>query len=186
MGRYPDALEVLQKSLKIRSSARTYLTLSATYFYQHRFQDAASAIETAIDLDPSFYEYWGNLGIYYNRIPGAEARVAPALRRAIELAAKRLEITPTAYEIRAALAEYRARLGDSKGTLAEIDRIPATSRQALANRIAVAYEFTRNRMKAIEMIRQTFTNPASLTQIRDDPDPASLWADPLFQQALRR
>ncbi len=107
------------------------------------------------------------------------------MRRAIELAGKRLEITPTEYEIRAALAEYRARLGDSHGALAEIDRIPVTSRQALANRIAAAYELTGNRTKAIELILQTLTNPASPTQIRDDPDLAALWADPVFQQALK-
>jgi tetratricopeptide (TPR) repeat protein len=185
-GRYPEAVQVLLKSLKVRQNARTYGTLAATYFYQHRFENAAAAMETAVELDSGRYEYWGNLGIYYKWIPGSEPRVIPALQRAIELAGKRLEITPADYEIRADLAEYRARLGDAKGAMAEIGRVPQPARQALASRLAIAYELTGNRSKAIELIRSTLTNPASLTQIKNDPDLAKLWADPLFQQAISR
>jgi serine/threonine-protein kinase len=185
-GRYPEAIDVLLKSLKVRQNARTYGTLAATYFYQHRFQNAATAMETAVDLDSSRYEYWGNLGIYYKWIPGAEARTIPALRRAIELAEKRLEVTPTDYGIRADLAEYRARLGDAKAALAEIGHIPGAARQELAGRLAIAYELTGNRSKAIELIGPTLTNRASLNQIKDDPDLARLWADPLFQEAIRK
>ena len=162
-GRYPDAVNVLLRSLKVRQNARTYGTLAATYFYQHRFQEAASAMETAVDLDSSRYEYWGNLGIYYKWIPGAGPRVGPALQKAIELAEKRLEVTPTDYGIRADLAEYRARLGDSRSAMAEIGRIPEASRQALASRLAIAYELTGNRTKAIELIGPTLTNAASLS-----------------------
>ena len=183
-GKYPAAVEILLNSLKVRQNARTYGTLAATYFYQHRFENAAAAMETAVDLDSSRYEYWGNLGIYYKWIPGAEPRVKPALRRAIELAEKRLEVTPADYDIRADLAEYRARLGDSSGAMAEISRIPEAARQALSSRLAIAYELTGNRTKAIELIGSTLTNPAGLTQIKDDPDLARLWADPLFQQAI--
>jgi tetratricopeptide (TPR) repeat protein len=143
-------------------------------------------METAVDLDSSRYEYWGNLGIYYKWIPGAGPRITPALRRAIELAEKRLEVTPTDYGIRADLAEYQARLGDSRAAMAEIGRIPEAARQALASRLAIAYELTGNRTKAIELIGPTLTNPASLSQIKDDPDLAPLWADPLFQQAIQR
>ena len=43
---------------------------------------------------------------------------------------------------------------------------------------------TGNRAKAIELIRSKVTNPASLTQIKDDPDLAALWNDPKFQAAI--
>ena len=189
-GKYFDAINVLLKSLNVRQNAHTYGALAATYFYQHRFQDAASAMETAVDLDSSRYEFWGNLGIYYKWIPGAGPRVTPALRRAIELAQKRLEVTPKKvhhhHGIRADLAEYQARLGDSRAATAEIGRIPEAARQALASRLAIAYELTGDRTKAIELIGPTLTNRASLSQIKDDPDLAALWADPLFQQAIQR
>jgi tetratricopeptide (TPR) repeat protein len=185
-GRYNEAIEELQTSLKIKSNAGTYLTLGATYFYQHRFKEAVAAAETALDLDSSRYYYWGNLGIYYKWTTGEEAKSAPALQKAIELAQRQLAVTPKDGDVRADLAEYRARLGDKTGALAEIASIPDAERQALASRLALAFELTGNRAKAIELIRSKLTNPASLTQIKDDPDLEGLWWDPRFQAAIPR
>jgi hypothetical protein len=79
--------------------------------------------------------------------------------------------------VHANLAEYRARLGDSAGALAEIDRIPATARAPFTTRIAIVYELTGRRDKAIEVVRTYFKNPASLNQIKDDPDLAAVWRE---------
>jgi len=183
-GRYEEAIAAFQNVLKIRPAARTYLTLAATYYLQHKFLEAAAAAETATELDSVNDQAWGNLGGYYKWAPGSESKIAPALRRAIELAEKRLRVTPTEHTIHANLAEYRARLGDSKGALAEIAKIPEDVRQPVASRLALAYELTGNRTKAIELIRTTIKNAASLGQIKDDPDLAGLWADPEFQKAI--
>lgn len=185
-GKYAGAVEVLTRSLKIRQESRTYALLGTVLFYQHKFPEAASAMETALDLDPGPAEYWGNLGTFYKWIPGGEARMKTALARAIELAEKKTALTPTDYGARANIAEYRARLGDAKGSIAEISRIPEAARQPLASRLAVAYELTGNRAKAIDLIGSAFTNAASLTQVKDDPDLAGLWADRAFQAAVRR
>ena len=160
------------------------MTLGATYYYQHRFPEAVSALETAIDLDANGYYYWGNLGIYYKWAPGGESKSAPALRKAIELAEKLLQVTPNDYDIRADLAEYRARLGEAKEALAEIGHIPDRERQPRAGRLAIVYELTGNRAQAIKFIGSTLTNPASLNQIKDDPDLAQLWMDPTFQKTI--
>jgi eukaryotic-like serine/threonine-protein kinase len=183
-GRYRDAIEELQTSLKIKSNAGTYLTLGGAYFYQHRFKEAVAAVETAIDLEPTRYFYWGDLGIYDKWAPGEAAKSVPALKKALEMAGRQLDVTPKDYDIRADLAEYRARLGDTKGALAEIAQIPDAEQQARASRLALAFELTGNRAKAIQLIRTKLANPASLTQIKDDPDLAALWKDPQFQAAI--
>jgi len=185
-GRYQDAIEELQQCLRLKPNPRTYMTLGATYYYQHRFPEAVSAVETAIDLDANGYYYWGNLGIYYKWAPGDGGKAAPALTKAIELAEKRLQVTPNDYDIRADLAEYRARLGEAKEALAEIGHIPDRERQPRASRLAIVYELTGNRAQAIKFIGSTLTNPASLNQIKDDPDLAQLWTDPAFQKAVPR
>ncbi len=185
-GRYPEAVEVLQRSLKNGQNARTYYALGATYYLMHRFAEAAAAAETAADLSPGRHDHWGNLGIYYRHIPGSEARSEAALRKAVQLAEKLVEVTPNDSNVRADLAEYKARLGDARGALAEIDRIPEGDRQLVASRLALAFELTGNRTRAIEFLASTVHNAATLSQIRDDPDLAALWADPRFQQAIRR
>ena len=183
-GRYKDAVEELQISLRIKSNARTYMTLGTTYYYQHRFPEAVSALETAIDLDSNRYYYWGDLGIYYGWTPGHEAKATAALRRAVELGEKQLEVTPKDYDVRANLAEYRARLGDAKRSQAEIDQIPEPARRPRASRLAIAYELNGDRQKAIRLVQSQLRNQASLNQIKDDPDLAGLWRDPAFQKAI--
>jgi len=135
----------------------------------------------ALDLDSNDYRYWGNLGIYYKWAPGNEAKSAPALRRAIELGSKLAETKQSDLSARANLAEYKARLGDAKGALAEIDRIPVTARAQFTARIATVYELTGDRNKAIALIRANLKSPASLNQIKDSPDLAALWREGKFQ-----
>lgn len=184
-GRYREAIEELQQSLKIRSHASTYTALGGAFFYEHRFAEAVTAAEAAIDLDSNGYSYWGNLGIYSKWSPSDRAKAAPALRRALELGTKVLETRRTDYNLRANLAEYRARLGDAKGALAEIDSIPVAARKPLTTRLALAYELTGHRDRAIEVVRANLTSPASLNQIKDDPDLAGLWKDPKFQKTIQ-
>jgi len=185
-GRYGEAIEQFQHALKIQSTAATYMALGTAFFWQHRYQEAATAAETAIDLDSTRYLFWGNAGIYYKWAPGSQPKSVPALQRAVDLAQKFLETVPTDYEARANLAEYRARLGDAKGAIAELDRIPASIRSPFAARFALVYELSGRRAEAIQQILLNLKSAASLNQIRDDPDLAQLWNSPEIQQFARK
>jgi tetratricopeptide (TPR) repeat protein/TolB-like protein len=180
-GRYKEAVDEFQQTLRIRSSSSAYGALAGVYFFQHRFGEAVSAVETAIDLDSNEYRYWGNLGIYARWAPGNEAKSAPALRRALELASKGADTRKSDYGVHANIAEYKARLGDAPGALAEIDRIPATARGQYTARIATVYELTGHRDKAIEVVRANLRSRESLNQIKDDPDLAAVWREGNFQ-----
>ncbi len=181
-GRYPEAIEQYQHSLKIKSDARTYAALGTSFFYEHRFQDAVAAAEAAIDLDSNVYFFWGNVGIYYKWTKGSEQKSGPSLQRALELGRKFLETAPANYEVMADLAEYLARLGKPQEALAQLSKIPAAARKPLASRIALVYELAGRRDEAIQLIRANLTTAASLNQIRDDPDLARLWNSPEMRQ----
>jgi tetratricopeptide (TPR) repeat protein len=181
-GRYPEAIEQYQHSLKIKSDARTYAALGTSFFYEHRFQDAVAAAEAAIDLDSNVYFFWGNVGIYYKWTKGSEQKSGPSLQRALELGRKFLETAPSNYEVMADLAEYLARLGNPQEALAQLSKIPAAARKPLASRIALVYELAGRRDEAIQLIKANLTTAASLNQIRDDPDLARLWNSPEMRQ----
>ncbi|MEP6714915.1 MAG: protein kinase [Terriglobia bacterium] len=185
-GRYKDAIAQFQSSLSKRNKAVTYASLGAAYFYEHRYRDAAAAAEAAIDLDSSNYFFFGNAGIYYKWIPGSEQKSASSLEHARDLAVKYLEAAPLEYGVRADLAEYRARLGDVRGALAEVGKIPASSRKPLAGRIALVYEMTGHRGEALNVLRANLSTAASLNQIRDDPDLAQLWNTAEMRQIAGR
>lgn len=180
-GRYKESIAEYQEALRIHSSAFSYAGLGGAYFYEHRFPEAVAAVEAAIDLDANEYRYWGNLGIYCRWAPGNESKSAPALRRAIELAAKVENTTKSDYAVHANLAEYRARVGEAKAALAEIEHIPPPARGPFTTRLAIVYELTGHRDMAVNVIRSNLKSAASLNQIKDDPDLAALWRDGGFQ-----
>jgi tetratricopeptide (TPR) repeat protein len=176
-GRYDQAIVELREALKIRSNPLFYAALGGVYYYQHQFPAAVAALETATDLNPDLYWYWGNLGIYAKWAPGNEAKSAAALTRALQLAVQEADLDKTNYSIRASVAEYKARLGDTKGALAELERIPETARRDKTARFAIVYELSGLHERAIAVVRQNMTGTASLNQIKDDPDLAVVWRD---------
>ena len=65
--------------------------------------------------------------------------------------------------------------------LAEIERIPVTARAPFTARLAIVYELTGHRDKAIALIRANVKSRASLNQIKDDPDLAAVWREARLQ-----
>lgn len=185
-GRYATAAEFLQRSLRYDASARDFGGLGLALYFQGKYQQAASAIESAIDLDADRYAFWGNLGTVYRRMPGSESRAEVAFRKAIELGEKALAMNPADNRVKANLAEYWAKLHDQRRSLALIDGIPVSARRPYMGRIALAYELLGQRAKAIETIRSLMADRTELGEIRDDPDFLGLWNDPAFQEMIRK
>ncbi len=185
-GRYKDAREQLQKTLKIMPSARAYGALMGAYYYEGRFDEAAAAMEAGIDLDSTNYSLYGNLGSAYRWSKGNEGKAEAAFRRAIELGQKALEVTPQDDNIRANLAEYWAKLGQPKKALEQLDQIPVEVRGKYAGRIAVVYELTGQRKKAIETATQLATDTVLLNEMKNEPELKGLWSDASFQAAIQK
>lgn len=167
---YELARKQLQRSLRTRPSPRTYSTLGVVFYYERRYAEAASALESAIDLDSGVYTYWGNLGTVYRWMPMAKAKAEAALRRAIELGEKQLETVPNDSNVRANLAEYWAKLGDGKRAREQIDRLTPDERKRFSTRIVLAYELMGERARAMELARAAAADAALSNSIRHDPD----------------
>lgn len=177
-GKYKQAREQVQIALRLKPSARSFSLLGLANYFERKFPEAASALEASVELDGNYYVGWGNLGSAYRWVPGSEAKAKAALLRAVGLAEKRLAVTPEDNNIRANLAEYRAKLGDKRGAVAEIERIPAANRGAYWGRIAMAYELAGERKRAVETVRAALGNSALLSEIKDEPDLAELLKEP--------
>ena len=55
------------------------------------------------------------------------------------------------------------------------------ARAPFTARLAIVYELTGHRDKAIAVIRANLKSPASLNQIKDNPDFAALWREAKLQ-----
>lgn len=183
--RYPEARAELEKVLKIEPQARSYSALGVAYYYEGRMAEAASACESAIDLNSGTYSFWGNLGTVYRHMPGNEAKAKMAFERAIELGEKLLRMTPADGNLLSNLAEYWAKLGQREKALRYLDRIPAGNRRAYANRFVLVHELVGQRKEAIAFARGLGWNATLVHSIRDDADLKQLWRDPALQAALK-
>ena len=183
-GRYADAAREAQRALQLKPSARAHSLLGLAHYYDGRFAAAAAALEASVNLNPGYYIGWGNLGSAYRWAPGGKPKANQAFTRAIELAQKRLDLTPEDYNIRANLAEYHAKLGVPELAVAEIARIPETMRPAFWGRIALAYELAGKRADAIRTIETALASAAMPNEVMDDPDLAGVLAEPSLKKLI--
>jgi tetratricopeptide (TPR) repeat protein/TolB-like protein len=177
-GNFQRAADMIGKTIQFEPSPRTYATLGFAYYYLRRYQDAAAALQSGIDLNPNIYALWGNLGTIYRHLPGNEQKAQDAFRKAIELANKSLEVLKSDNNAHANLAEYWAKLGVREKALAQINLIPEAARGPYMDRIVLAYELTGNRKRAIAAVKSLKPGDAALVFLKSDPDLESLWKDP--------
>jgi serine/threonine protein kinase/Flp pilus assembly protein TadD len=174
-GNFREASDMLNKAVRFEPSPSTYNTLAIAYYYQRRYQEAASALKSAIDLDPNHYASWGNLGTVRRHIPGGAEQANDDFRQAIELANRALLVNKSDNNTHANLAEYWAKLGKGNKALAEIGEIAPTARGPFLDRIILAYELTGNRSLALSALDSIGAHDPLLTFIKNDPDLENLW-----------
>lgn len=174
-GEFRQASDMLSKALRFEPNQSTYNTLAIAYYYQRRYQEAASALKSAIDLDPNHYSSWGNLGTVHRHMAGRAEQAKNEFLQAIALANKALLVTKSDNNTHANLAEYWAKLGEREKALAEIAQIAPTARGPFLDRIILAYELTGNRPLALTALDSIGGHDPMLTFIKNDPDLENLW-----------
>ena len=185
MGRYREARELLLKVIKTDPTARSYSGLGMVYLDERRFQEAATALEAARDLDSSAYTIWGNLGIVYSFIPEKKHEAQKTILRAVELGNRLLEVTPKNYRIRLNLAEYYAHLKQKEQAQEQLKAIPeAVHNQYLTNFILV-YELIGQRSTAIRYFNQ-LASESSVKETKNDPFLQTFWNDPVVQSIVEK
>ena len=176
-GKFREASDLYAKTLAFDPGARTYAVLGIAYYYQGKFQEAASALNSSINQEPGAYQTWGNLGTVYRHIDGEAEEAREAFRKAIELATHTLEVRRGDFRTHANLGEYWAKLGDSKKALAEIEQIPESARGPFIDRIVLVYEFVGDRRRALDSARSIPPNSPVINFMRSDPDLQALWRE---------
>ena len=111
MGRYQDSLAPLEQAMKLDPQPVVMTNLGTSYFYLHRYADAVTQFEKAVELNPNNETMMGNLADGY-RAAGQMDKAKTTYDKAIALAFKALRVNPRSATTMGNLALYFAKKGD--------------------------------------------------------------------------
>ena len=185
-GRYGDAIGMLQHSIAIRPNASAYTNLGNSYFYLHRYDEAAGAYEQAVKLSPSDYVLWWNLADGYYWAPAKRAQAIAAYRQAISLAMKRLQVNSRDAYALGVLAYCHAMVGERKPALDYLQKglklAPGDSEMRF--KAALVYNQLADTKLTLSWLKSAIASGLSVAVLRDTPNFDSLRPDPRFQEMI--
>jgi serine/threonine-protein kinase len=184
--RLQEARKDLETSLKIEPDADTYSALGTVLLLDGKYGDAAAMDLKSIQLNPSGYVAWGDLGNAYQWSGNRRAEAVKAFRKAIELEESTRAENRQDPQLLALLADHYAAVGNAGQSVILI-------RQALAIApdnpevqyvAGVAYETLGRRSDAIPLIAEALSHGYGADEFQPNPQMASLRTDPAFASAL--
>jgi tetratricopeptide (TPR) repeat protein len=185
-GRYSEAIEPLNQSLKIRKTGDGMSNLATAYFQSKRYTDAAHALEEATALDAKNYEIWGNLGDAYYWAPGMRERAAGTYRKALEVGDEQRKINPRNAHMLSYLAEYHAMLGEKQKAqlrIGEAEKLAPRDPEVLYY-AAMVYIQAGDQKKSLDKLEHAVAAGYPAATVRDTPNFSVLQNDPRFRALI--
>lgn len=185
--RMDEARKALESALNIEPSADIYAALGLVLLHDHHFDQAAEMLKESIDLDPTDYNAWGNLGTAYRWQGSEHDKAEAAYRKAIALGEAALKKDRDDPELLVALADDYASAGDSANALPLLRQALALAPDNLsvAYEAGATYETLGKRNQAVPLVARAVAKGYHAYDLETDPDLAALRDDPAFALALR-
>ena len=178
-GRYQEAVGELKKSIALRPTFDAWGNLGTAYFYLRRYGESAEALQEAFKIDDKDWQNWGNLGDTLYQIPSRRPEALSAYRKAIDLAAARLEVNPRDASTLSFVADYEAMLDQRKQAEEHISKALTLAPKdgEVLFHAAILYNHFGDEGKTLTYLRRAIDAGFSRTVIRDTPDFAHLRND---------
>lgn len=181
-GKYNEANAALNRAIQLQPTLSAYSNLGESYFFSHRFAEAAAMCEKARTLDDKDYLNWGNLAEALYWTPGRREESFPVYKQAIELARADLQVNPRDASALAYLAVYSAVLGDNRAASASLQKALdlAPTDPDIMYRAALVYNRLGDEPAALDWLKKAISARFSRTIVRDTPDFDHLQSAPAF------
>jgi serine/threonine protein kinase/tetratricopeptide (TPR) repeat protein len=179
---YPEAEQMLRKSITLEPSYGAYTNLGYLYLQQEKFAEAAAATEKALQLNDKDYVVWGNLTSAYEGLKDKE-KASQARDHEIPLLEQAALDTPRDSSVQANLGLLYAKKKLRDKAISRIQSALALSpddANVLAT-VGVAYEDMGDRDRALQFIEKSLQKGYSLEDLKNAPDLQGLLSDPRFR-----
>jgi serine/threonine protein kinase/tetratricopeptide (TPR) repeat protein len=182
---YPEAEEMLRKSLSLEPSYPGYANLGYLYNQEQKYAEAAAATEKALQLNDKEYVVWGNLAIAYEHLKDKE-KENKAWDHEIVLLEQAVRDAP-----RDAVAQSNLGLLYAKKNLREKATPRIQSALALSpddpnvlENVGEAYEDLGDRDQALQYIEKSLQKGYAFADLKNVPDLQGLLSDPRFRPEI--
>lgn len=186
LDRLPEAEKSLERSVELQPTFAGYSDLAEIYKAEGNYQKAIDTDKKALELSPTNYMAWGNLGSAYLRAPDGRSEAIKNYMKAIELADVARKESPQDSNLLAMLGDYYATIGDA-ARATPLLRQAVTLSPDSADVLYIAgdgYELLHMRDQAIPLIAKALALGYHSAQFEHEPELAALRQDPNFKKAL--
>jgi serine/threonine protein kinase/tetratricopeptide (TPR) repeat protein len=187
-GRLEEASKAYQDALNLDSSYfQAAMALAMVRTVQQRFDDALEIYQRTVEMRPGDWRTWGNLATAQEFTGRDPNEVASNYRKAIELAAAQLKITPDDPFLVSRLGRFYASVQDPTHALPLLRKsvaLPPNDPDFL-ERVAEAYELLGQRDRALKLLSKALELGFSLDYGKKTPILKSLRRDPRAPLELR-
>jgi tetratricopeptide (TPR) repeat protein len=187
LDRLADAEKYLEKSAKVEQSFSAYSALAEIYKAEGNYQKAIETDQQALELSPTDYMAWGNLGSAYLRAPDGRNEAIKKYLKAIDLAETARKESPQDSNLLAMLGDYYATIGDAAHATPLLRQAVALDPDS-ADVLYIAgdgYELLHKRDQAIPLIAKALALGYHYAEFEHEPELAALRQDPNFKRALQ-
>ncbi|HTD55165.1 MAG TPA: tetratricopeptide repeat protein [Silvibacterium sp.] len=185
-GDFVEATNSLKRSLALYPNDLAAANTSLALRYQGNYSEALPFARKAVQLNPTEPTNWLELGDCYSSLKNPSAALT-AYRQAERETAQRLQTDTGNGPNWMLLALYRAKCGDSKDTLALVQKAESLGAGDMDSQLYKAriMELLGKRSDALTTLEACFRHGATALQIAPFPDMESLRRDPRYLQIVR-
>ncbi len=179
---YPEAEQMLRKSLALEPSYPAYATLGYLYNEERKYAEAADAEEKALQLNDKDYLVWGNLSIAYEGLKD-KGKMGQAQDHEIALLEKAAQDTPRDASVQSTLGLLYARKKMREKAISRIQSALALLPEdpGVLENAGQAYEVLGERAQALQYIEKSLQKGYALAALKNTPDLQGLLSDPSFR-----
>ncbi|NGP75098.1 protein kinase [Balneolaceae bacterium YR4-1] len=173
LGREEEAIKAFHKSVEIEPNYGAYSNLATLYYSNEEFNEAAGMYSKALELNDNDYRVWSYLASAYKRsTPPLEDEYLETMRKAKDLAERKLEVNPRDPQVLVSLAGFNSALGNKETAqklLARAVKLEPSDINVQMN-IGTTYEYLGNRDMALKWIEKAFENGYLLDEFNKNTD----------------
>jgi serine/threonine-protein kinase len=180
--RFPLAEAALKKSTALSPSYGAYTNLGYLYDSEHRYVEAASVLEHALQLNDKDYNVWANLVATYASLNDG-AKTAAARDHELPLLRQAAESSPrdSGVQSRLALLCAQKNLREEALNRVQTSLALAPDDPDVLENVGETYESLGDRKRALEYVEKSLQRGYSLESLKDTPELKGLLSDPNFR-----